>query len=137
MLDIYTDMPCIFVNTAQDFPEYGEMLFNEEVMKVTEIVTPSAIFGFDDKDQQACSISNEYRSLSDLKLILPEEQEDEYNMKMDLSEINPNIQENIQIMGKLNTVYKKHSGICVRPQLFPDALAHVSLIYYRYINENY
>lgn len=138
MLDIYTDMPCIFVNTAQDFPEYGKMLLNEETMKITEIATPTANFSINENYQQSSSyISNEYRSMSDLEpILLDEELEDEYNLKMPLSKTSFNIQENVPIIGKSNTVYNKHSGICIRPQLFPDALAHVSL-FNRYINENY
>lgn len=138
ILDIYTDMPCIFVNTAQDFPEYGKMLLNEETLKITEIATPTAKFSINDNYQQSSSsIYNEYRSMSDLEPILPEEElEDEYDMKMPLSKTSFNIQENEPIIGKSNTVYNKHSGICIRPQLFPDALAHVSL-FTRSINENY
>ncbi|XP_025204615.1 aldose 1-epimerase-like isoform X2 [Melanaphis sacchari] len=120
MLDIYTDMPCIYINTAQDFPNYGTSLFKEEVMKVTNIEAPLAKFDKYENEQDSV-MSDEYKFESDVELI-EEENNLEYEMKT-LSQIN-HIQEIKPIKGKSNTIYSKHSGVCIRPQLFPDAVTH-------------
>jgi len=125
MLDIYTDMPCIYINTAQDFPNYGKSLFKEEVLKVTDIETPLAKFNIYENEQSLMSEDEEYTFLSDTELI--EEHNLDYEMKVSSTQIN-NIQEIKPIKGKLNTIYNKHSGICIRPQLFPDAVIHVILL---------
>lgn len=124
MLDVYTNMPCVFINTAQEFPNYGKMLYEEEVLKVTEIVTPIAKFG-ENGNEQDSSISSEYKSASDLDLILPE---DEDENAMGTPSIQTNVHEIGPIIGKSKTVYNRHSGICIRPQLYPDAVTHVNII---------
>lgn len=129
LLDIYTDMPCVFVNTAQDFPNYGKMFLDEEVLKITEIDSPIATFGNSGNEQQTNSIGEENTSKSELDIMLPEdvEGEGEHEEKFPSVQLNQNVQDNINpIIGKSNTVYRKHSGICIRPQLFPDAVTHVS-----------
>lgn len=117
-------MPCVLINTAQEFPNYGKMLYEEEVLKVTEIVTPIAKFG-ENGNEQGSSISSEYKSASDLDLVLLE---DEDENAMGTPSIQTNIQEIGPIIGKSKTVYNKHSGICIRPQLYPDAVTHVNII---------
>lgn len=121
MLDIYTDMPCIYVNTAQDFPNYGKSLFKEEVLKVTNIETPLAKFDKYENEQESF-ISEEYKFTSDTELI--EEHNLDYDIGQSLTQVN-HVQEIKPIKGKSNTIYNKHSGICIRPQLFPDAVTHV------------
>lgn len=129
MLDIYSDMPCVFVDTAQDFPNYGNMLLKEEVLKVTNITTPIAKFGKNGDEQTASYISDENKSISDIELLMPEnEQEGDYMMETPSMDTEY-IQENGPILGKCKTVYTKHSGICIRPQLFPDAVTHVNISY--------
>lgn len=121
MLDIYTDMPCIYVNTAQDFPNYGKSLFKEEVLKVTNIEAPLAKFDKYENEQESF-ISEEYKFTSDTELI--EEHNLDYDIGQSLTQVN-HVQEIKPIKGKSNTIYNKHSGICIRPQLFPDAVTHV------------
>lgn len=123
ILDIYTDMPCVFINTAQDFPSYGKMVFKEEITNVTEIATPIA--KFTKNDPEASSISGEYKSVSELEL--PVDEQEEIVTETSSSQTNHNVQENRPIIGKSHTVYKKNSGICIRPQLFPDAVIYASL----------
>jgi len=118
MLDIYTDMPCVYINTAQDFPYYGKSLFKEEVMKVTDIEVPLAKFD-NYEDEHESFISDEYKFESDV-----EEHNLDYEMKESSTQIDY-VQEIKPIKGKSNTIYSKHSGICIRPQLFPDAVTHV------------
>lgn len=125
MLDIYTDMPCIYINTAQDFPNYGKSLFNEEVMKVTDIEAPLAKFDKYENEHESL-ISDEYKFASDAELI-EEEHNLDYEMKTSSTQINY-FHEIKPIKGKSNTIYNKHSGICIRPQLFPDAVTHVILL---------
>lgn len=122
LLDIYTDMPCIYLNTAQDFPNYGKSLFKEEILKVTDIETPLAKFNTYENEQQSL-ISEEYTFLSETELI-EEEHNLDYEMKVSSTQVN-SVQEIKPIKGKSNTIYNKHSGICIRPQLFPDAVIHV------------
>lgn len=122
-------MPCVFVNTAQDFPNYGKMFLDEEVLKITEIDSPIATFGISGNEQQTNSIGEENTSKSELDIMLPEdvEGEGEHEEKFPPVQLNQNVQDNINpIIGKSNTVYRKHSGICIRPQLFPDAVTYVS-----------
>lgn len=122
MLDVYTDMPCIFVNTAQNFPIYGKTFLNEEVVKVTDITVPIAKFGNNENDQTS-SASDEYRSTSDLEM-LPEDELNEDNAMENASfRSQPNIYD-VPVIGKSKTVYSQHSGICVRPQLLPVAMSH-------------
>lgn len=131
MLDVYTNMPCVFINTAQEFPNYGKMLYEEEILKVTEIVTPIAKFG-ENGNEQGSSISSEYKSTSDLDLILPE---DEDENAMGTPSTQTNVQEIGPIIGKSKTVYNRHSGICIRPQLYPDAVTHVNIIQFNIIHQ--
>lgn len=130
MLDIYTDMPCVFINTAQDFPNYGKMLCKEEILKITDIATPTAKFGKNGNSQQESFISDEYKSTSDIEQFLAEEeQEDDYVSKTPSMVSNDNVgQQSEPIIGKTNIIYSKHSGICIRPQLFPDAVTHASYL---------
>lgn len=125
ILDVYTDMPCIFLNTAQDFQNYGKMLFKEEILKVAEIATPLAIFG-ENGNEQENSVYDEYKSTSNLELMLENEREVEHAMETLFTQ--SDIQESLPIIGKSKVVYTKHSGICIRPQLFPDAVSHVSMV---------
>lgn len=122
MLDIYTDMPCIYVNTAQDFPNYGKSLFKEEILKVTNIEAPLAKFDKYEYEQESF-ISEEYKFTSDAELV-EEEHNLDYEIKQSSTLVN-HVQEIKPIKGKSNTIYNKHSGICIRPQLFPDAVTHV------------
>lgn len=124
MLDIYTDMPCIHVNTAQDFPDYGKTLHKEEILKITNIEAPFA--KFDSYENEQSYISDEYNFASEIE-IMEEEQNLDYVMKASSTQVN-HVQEIRPIKGKLNTIYNKHSGICIRPQLFPDAVTHVILL---------
>lgn len=128
ILDVYTDMPCIYVNTAQDFPSYGKISFKEEVLKVTDIASPMARFGGNENKLESSSISDEYNFMSNHELIMSEnEEEGEHFLKKPLKQVNVHItQDSWPIIGKSKTVYRKHSGICIRPQLFPDAVSHVS-----------
>lgn len=121
MLDIYTDMNCICVNTAQDFPSYGKMLFNEDVIKITEISTPVARFAI--TDHQASSVSGENTSTSELEYV--QDELEEMVAEVPSTQTNHKVSEIGLIIGKSHTVYKKNSGICIRPQLFPDAVKHV------------
>jgi len=123
VLDIYTDMPCIYINTAQDFPNYGNSLFKEEVLKVTNIEAPLAKFNKYENEQESF-ISEEYKFSSDTELM--EEHNLDYEIKKSSTQLN--IQEIKPLKGKSNTIYNKHSGICIRPQLFPDAVTHVILL---------
>lgn len=123
MLDIYSDMDCVYVNTAQDFPCYGKMAYKEDVMKVTEIATPIAKFA--KTDQQASFDSGEYMSTNELEYI--QDEHEEMVTESSSTQTNKKVLENGPIIGKSHTVYKKNSGICIRPQLFPDAVKHVSL----------
>jgi len=125
MLDIYTDMPCININTAQDFPNYGKSLFKEKVMKVTDIEVPLAKFDKYENEQESY-ISEEYKFASDVELT-EEERNLDYMVKTSSTQIN-NVHDIKPIKGKSNTIYNKHSGICIRPQLFPDAVTHVILL---------
>jgi aldose 1-epimerase len=125
ILDIYTDMPCIFVNTAQNFPIYGKMFFDEEVLKITNISTPNAKFGINGNEQTSC-VLDEYKSTSDLEMLPEDEQDEECVIETTSLQSKFNIHDE-PILGKSNTVYTKHSGICIRPQLFPDAVTYVSL----------
>lgn len=120
VLDIYTDMPCIYINTAQDFPNYGKSLFKEEVLKVTNIEAPIAKFDKYESEQESF-MSEEYKFSSDTELI-----EEEHNLDYEIKESSTqvNVQEIMPLKGKSNTIYNKHSGICIRPQLFPDAVVH-------------
>jgi len=122
MLDIYTDMPCIYVNTGQDFPNYGKSLFKEEILKVTNIEAPLAKFDKYENEQESF-ISEEYKFTSDTELV-EEEHNLDYDIKHSSTQAN-HVHEIKPIKGKLNTIYNKHSGICIRPQLFPDAVTHV------------
>lgn len=124
ILDVYTDMPCIFVNTAQDFQNYGKMLFKEEILKVAEIATPLAVFGENGNEQEENSVYDEYKSLSNIELMLENEGEVEHHMETTFTQ--SDVQESLPIIGKSKVVYTKHSGVCIRPQLFPDAVSHVS-----------
>lgn len=136
LLDIYTDMPCVFINTAQDFPNYGKMLFQEEIVKITDIATPTAKFGKNGSEELESFISDEYKSISEQELLLPEEGQDDEFVSKTPSTLSSNntIQQNEPIIGKTKIVYNKHSGVCIRPQLFPDAVTHVSyFIYYKLI----
>lgn len=127
MLDVYTDMPCILVNTAQNFPNYGKMFFEEKVLEITDIAVPSANFGINGYEQTS-SVSDEYRSTSNLELIPEDELNEDYAMDTS-SLLSKQLSIHDQpIIGKSKTVYTKHSGICIRPQLFPDAVTHVSLL---------
>lgn len=127
MLDIYSDMPCVFIDTAQDFPSYGNKLLKEEVLKITDIATPDAKFGKNGDEQITSYFSEENKSISDIELLMSEnEQEGDYMMET-LSTHTKHVQENKLILGKCKTMYTKHSGICIRPQLFPDAVTHVSI----------
>lgn len=123
-------MPCVFVNTAQEFPNYGKTLIKEEILKVTEILTPMARFGQNGNEQES-SNSDEDQSVGDLELMLSEnDSKGEHVMETPLTHSNEhNVQESWPIIGKSKTVYGKHSGICIRPQLFPDAVSHVSITF--------
>lgn len=127
MLDIYTDMPCVLINTAQDFPNYGKMLLDEEILKITKLVTPIATFGVNGKDQEDFSVAEESKPNNDFERMLVECYEDEEENVQKISSTST-IEKISPIIGKSNTIYKKHSGICIRPQMFPDAVTHVSLI---------
>lgn len=118
-------MPCVYVNTAQEFPNYGKTLVKEEVLKVTEIATPMARFGQNGNDQEESSISDD-QSVGDLEQMLPEN-DGEGECTMETPLVQSNVEESWPIIGKSKTVYGKHSGICIRPQLFPDAVSHVSI----------
>lgn len=122
MLDIYTDMNCVCVNTAQDFPSYGKMLFNEDVTRVTEISTPIARFA--KTDHQASSVTGENTSTSELEYA--EDDHEETIANISSTQTNHKVSDIGPIIGKSHAVYKKNSGICIRPQLFPDAVKHVS-----------
>lgn len=131
-LDVFTDMPCVLINTAQDFPDYGKMFFKEEILNITEMTTPNAKFAMKENEQQTSSISIKDKlqvcTISNLELILPEDEEDG-EQDLDLTESDSNITKMKPVVGKSKTVYSKHSGICIRPQLFPDAIMHVSFYF--------
>lgn len=122
MLDIYTDMHCVSVNTAQNFPNYGKMLFKEDVINVTKIASPIAKFG---ETERASSVSGEYKSTNESEYL--QNVKEEMITETSSTQTNHKVPENGPIIGKLHTVYKKNSGICIRPQLFPDAVKHVNL----------
>lgn len=124
-------MPCVLINTAQDFPDYGNMFFKEEILKITEMTTPTAKFGNRENEQQTSSISIKDKlecTISNIDLTLSEDEGDG-EQAQSLTETDSNIQKIWPIIGKSKTVYNKHSGICIRPQLFPDAIMHVSFYF--------
>lgn len=124
-------MPCVFINTAQEFPNYGSMLHKEEILNVTDILSPSAKFGANGYDQSH-SVKDEYASRSDMDLMLQEgedeEEDKEYVICRPSTHTYHSVHLGAPIVGKSKTVYSKHSGVCIRPQLFPDAITHVSPI---------
>jgi len=87
-------------------------------LNVTEILSPSAKFGANGPDKDGPTTSK-----SDLE----DEERGPYVVRARSTHADRGVHEDVlPITGKSNTVYSRHSGICIRPQLFPDAVTHVS-----------
>jgi len=118
------------VNTAQELPNYGHTLRKEEILNVIDITTPSAKFGASGPDDHWSEDENELASKSELKLLLLDNENGDREggkyVDTRASSVYTVGNHSVPIIGKSNTVYGRHSGICVRPQLFPDAVTHVS-----------
>ncbi|XP_050543452.1 galactose mutarotase-like [Daktulosphaira vitifoliae] len=124
-LDVYTDMPCIHVNTAQGFPDYGILdRINKNSAKVTDLVPPSAIFGESGSEHHSEGVED--TTINSLEQLVSEDMEEGTTIKIPETNLYLNNKATINspIIGKSKTIYNKLSGISLRPQLFPDAPNH-------------
>ncbi|XP_050434769.1 galactose mutarotase-like isoform X2 [Adelges cooleyi] len=127
-LDVYTDMPCIHINTAQDFPDYGNiMIKDEKVTKVTDLISPNAMFGESGSEQH--SETAEDLSIYSLEQLVPEDMEEGNSLQIPTTAYQNNkVKKTNPIIGKSKTIYNRLSGISIRPQLYPDAVTHKDFV---------
>lgn len=133
-LDVYTDMPCIHVNTAQGFPDYGILeKIKENSTNASDSVLPNAIFG--ESGSEYHSRGAEETTMNSLEQLISENVEEGITLKIPESNLYPKnkAKKYSPIIGKSKAIYNKLCGISLRPQHFPDAPNHVSCNFYRNI----